>query len=290
MKTKHLVMMMLSLLLIIQPGLAQQFDEEFTSEPGNTIDNILSPEVANNILSIYADGQEFGNRAHIFSKVGDSLTVSRRFLHPFGVGDYDTGNYPHLEPTISIYSEGKARNGNSFTNESLAAGQGWSANAALNRNYTNTEYCRSDESPLFCEYRLVRPSIAFIMFGTNDTGYRTEEEFEADMQGIIRFTEGMGIIPVLSTMPDRPEFEHRVLLFNDIIRQLASEHNVPLIELYQQTVNLPGSGLTWDNVHLSSPPGGSSAILSSVNLQYGYAVRNLATLEMLHAIHTLISD
>ena len=288
--TKHLMIIVLSLMLVIQAGIAQQFDEE-QAVPAHedNIEDALSPEVADHILNIFEEGQDFGNREHIFSKIGDSLTVSRRFLYPFGVGDYDTGDYAHLETIIDTYSEKNARIGNSFINESLAAGEGWSANAVLNPHYANDGYCQPDESPLFCEYRLLRPSIALIMFGTNDTGYRTGNEFEADMQSIIHFTEGFGIIPVLSTIPNRPEFEHRVLLFNDIIRQLASEHDLPLIELYQETVTLADYGLTWDNVHLSSPPIGSSAIFNRINLQYGYVVRNLATLEMLYAIHTLIS-
>lgn len=277
------------LILISSAGVAWQIDEEPpVALYDENIREVLSPKVANHVLAIFEEGQELGNRAGIFSKVGDSLTVSRRFLYPFGIADYDTGEYDYLENIISAYSETNAHSGNSFINSSMASGEGWSANAVLNPVYANEQYCQPGESPLFCEYRLIRPSIALIMFGTNDAGFRTGREFSRDMQNIILITEGLGIIPVLSTIPNRPDVEAQIILFNDIIRDLALEHELPMIELYYETVNLPNYGLTFDNVHLSSPPNGLSASFDPINLQYGYTLRNFLSLEKLYAIHQVI--
>src|SRR5690606_8059421 len=108
-----------------------------------------------------------------------------------------------------------------------------------------------------------------------------------DMQAIINFSSELGIIPILSTIPNRPDVPQQVRLFNDAIRQLANETHVPLIDLYEQTIALPNYGLTSDNVHLSAPPTGmtDTASFNTVNLQYGYVVRNLATLEVLNTVN-----
>jgi lysophospholipase L1-like esterase len=40
-----------------------------------------------------------------------------------------------------------------------------------------------------------QPSIAFIMFGTNDVGYRSQDEYTHDMTEIISQSMQMGVIP-----------------------------------------------------------------------------------------------
>lgn len=280
-------------------GIAQQIEEQdipvtqMTSTPIENIDDTdFSEEVVEHIRAIYHRGQTVGNRANIFSKVGDSITVSRSFLYPFGIGRYNIDEYPYLETIIHAYSQNNAHIGNSFINQSLAAGEGWSARPVLNPEFANEGYCAPGEMPLSCEYRLVRPSIAIIMFGTNDSGYRTAESFAQDMQTIIDHTIETGIIPIISTIPNRPDVAQQVIRFNDVIRQLALENNIPLIELYNVTVTLPNHGLTSDNVHLSSPPAGIQATGSfdTVNLQYGYVMRNFVTLNVLDAVHRVIND
>ena len=183
----------------------------------------FSEAVTSHIQEIYAQGQSIGNRANVFSKVGDSITVSRSFLYPFGIGRYNLGIHNHLESLISTYSANNAFIRNSFANESLAAGEGWSARAVLTPSFADETYCLANETPLFCEYRLVRPSIAIIMFGTNDVGFRNSEQYVQDMQAIITVTENMGIIPILSTIPNRPDVAQQVVRFNDLIRQLANQ-------------------------------------------------------------------
>ncbi|NUM49067.1 MAG: hypothetical protein HUU38_30555, partial [Anaerolineales bacterium] len=42
---------------------------------------------------IFALGQRLGNRANVFSKVGDSISFTAAYLTPFGKGQYDLGAY-----------------------------------------------------------------------------------------------------------------------------------------------------------------------------------------------------
>ncbi|MEL7433348.1 MAG: SGNH/GDSL hydrolase family protein [Chloroflexota bacterium] len=251
----------------------------------------LPSETVANIQAIYESGQAIGNQAGVFSKVGDSMTVSRSFLYAFGVDNYDLAGHSYLQTIIDGYSETNTRGGTAFTADSLAAGEGWIGSSVFNPSIASPA-CNPNEPPLLCEYRIMRPSVAIIMFGTNDSGYRSDTQYREDIHAIVTFTENAGIIPLLTTMPNRPDVAERVLAMNEILREIASERNLPIIDLYALTINLPNYGLTFDDVHLSTPPAGLSgtATFTDANLQYGYTVRNLATLQALAVLQALIDD
>jgi hypothetical protein len=246
----------------------------------------ISDPVMEHVDQIIKVGKSRNNQANVFSKVGDSITVSRGFLYSFGTSSYDLGPHDYLDTVIDFYKAGTARTSNSFANQSLAAGEGWAAWGVLNPDLADTHLCVSGESPLVCEYRIVRPAVALIMFGTNDVGYRTGGQFRSDMSQIVNISIEMGIVPILSTIPNRPDISQRVDMFNNIIRDIAQEQRLPLIDYYTLTQYLPNYGLTSDNVHPSVPSMGyeGTAIFSDSNLRYGYTVRNLASLQALYSI------
>lgn len=249
----------------------------------------LPADVSVNISRIYLDGRMKGNRPDVFSKVGDSITVSRQFLQPFGTGDYDLGSYGYLQAAIDHFSQTTARSSSSFDNLSLAAGVGWSASAVLNPDFADPALCQPGESPLACEYRHTRPALAIIMFGTNDAGYRTVEQYRADMAAIVSQSIDMGVIPILSTIPPRPDVSQQVQAFNQVVRELAQSQRIPLIELADSLAGLPDGGLSWDAVHPSAPPDGRSGDLREANFAYGYVVRNFQTLDMLNRVRSALN-
>jgi hypothetical protein len=247
----------------------------------------LFPEpVAQHIKAVYIYGQALGNRPDVFSKVGDSITVNTNFLHPIGEGVYNLAAYSQLQSVVDTFSVTQARTANSFGNKSLAATVGWSAFAALTPSNANFSVCARGETPLACEYRLSRPSFALIFFGTNDVGFRSREAFRADMRQIIEITEGAGVIPIISTIPKRPGYETTVTEFNQIIFDLTTEYKLPVWEYSAVMETLPNYGLTYDNVHPSSPPGSydNAANFSPEYLRYGYVVRNLTALQILDRV------
>jgi hypothetical protein len=187
---------------------------------------------------------------------------------------------------IDHFSIEQARTGNSFGNVSLAATVGWSAFAALTPANANPAFCSAGETPLACEYRLLRPAFAFILFGTNDSGFRSVDQFAADMRAIIEVSENAGVIPIISTVPVRPGAESTIAQYNQAIFALAAEYQLPVWDYAAAMAGLPNLGLTYDNVHPSSPPGGynTAADFSASNLRYGYVVRNLTALQMLDQI------
>lgn len=260
-------------------------DVQNTLLPTPTALSLPAPEpVIEQMRTIFARGQVLGNQANVFAKVGDSITVSRNFLTGFGLNNYDLGAYSYLQPVIDFYSEARARDNNSFANSSLAAGEGWAAWAALDAEMAD-EKCGSD-SPLECEYRFLRPAVALIMYGTNDVGYRSASDFYADLTQIVAITLDKGIIPILSTIPNRPDVAENSLRFNAIIQQIAEENNLLVMDFYSASINLPNFGLTHDNVHPSAPSGaiGGAFRFRGENLQYGYTQRNLLALEALHTV------
>lgn len=247
--------------------------------------------VAANLQRIFAHGQSLGNRADVFSKVGDSITVSPLFLTTIGRGSYDLNDHSYLADLIDYYSATDARDGDSFQNPSLAAAEGWAAWGVLYSAFSPGPPCRANETPLRCEYRVVQPAVALIMFGTNDVGYRTPEQYRADLETILTISEEMGVIPILSTFPERPEISAQVAHFNQIVRDLAQEHLLPVWDYHAALQTVPRYGLGRDNLHPSSPPTGyeSLADFSPANLQYGYVVRNLTALQALYQVQQLLA-
>ena len=236
---------------------------------------------------IFLRGRALGNRANVFSRVGDSITASPYFLTPFGTGQYDLGAYrAELEPVVNRYREANARAGNSFANPSLAAGNGWGADRILQPGASGADLCGS-EPPLVCEYRNVRPAVALIMIGTNDSGGVTPESYTANLRRIVDISFEMGVIPVLSTIPPkRLDAWHtaRVTEWNQIIRSLAQHYDIPLWDYWHALQNAPNQGIGPDGIHPSIPPDGLTGRFTPANLQYGYTIRNLTALQVLKSV------
>lgn len=261
------------------------FNPVATAQSVNTLPD-FSDTVVSKIKTIAMIGDVYGNNLTVFAKVGDSITVGERFLYPFGDGDYQLGDYGYLQPVIDAFIQTPVGDSNSFNTATVAAKVGWAAYNVLSPRSADPYQCNAGESPLSCEYRIIQPSIAFIMYGTNDAGYRTEDEYRHDMQEIVDLSMQMGVIPILSTIPPQPRVMDRVSAFNTIVRDLAANNELPMIDYAAALIDLPNNGLAYDHVHPSWPPGDEelAAYFTPDNLAYGYTVRNLLTLQMLDRI------
>jgi len=237
---------------------------------------------------IFQNGQALGNRAQVFSKIGDSITISPHFLVPLGQGQYQLDQHAQLKEVIDYFSIVEARLGNSFVNPSLSAFGGWSSWTVINFHAADPNPCLAGEVPLECELRLVQPAIALIMLGTNDVAdpaLITPLFYEENMRKIIETCIQWGVIPIVSTIPELflPEVGARVPIFNQIITRLADEYDTPLWDYHAALEGLPNSGLLFDGVHPSVAPS-QAGDFSQVGLQYGMNVRNLTALQVLDAI------
>ncbi len=238
-----------------------------------------------NARRIFQKGQGMGNRANVFSKVGDSITASENFLYPIGWGQYVLGEYGYLSGVIGYYSQANARTGNSFANTSLAAGGGWTTERLLMPGGSNPPVCGS-ETPIECEYKRVKPAVALIMIGTNDSGSGSADVFAGNLSRIVEITINMGVVPVLSTIPPKnlgEDQDRRVDAYNTVITQTARRYDIPLWDYYSNMAKTPNRGMSADGLHPSISPFGSGR-LTIDSLAFGYTVRNLEALQVLDAI------
>ncbi|MBN1680309.1 MAG: SH3 domain-containing protein [Anaerolineae bacterium] len=228
------------------------------------------------VHQIYQHGQTLGNRPDTFIKFGDSVTVGQWFLTSFADDRYDLGGYGHFQATIDLFNQSR-----SFNLPCLTADSGFTSAAVLDSTWTNPEQCESGESPLACEVRLKKPSIAIIYFGPNDMHHLTVGQYQANMNAIVTQLIDLGVIPVLTTFAIAPDHEPDLTpQFLGVIRSLAAQHQVPLIAFHDASQQLPDYGVLSDGYHLTFRNDWFISFSGDQN-QYGKTLRELMTLQVL---------
>jgi len=231
----------------------------------------ILPTVSDTAREIYQRGLAMGNNPAAFSKVGDCETGSDWFLRTFDVQPplYRLGEYDHLQEMI-LYFDG------SFSRRSVVAKNGFNAATALSPIWADPADCLSGETPLACEYRIHKPAIALIAFGTNDT--KNPDRFEGDLRKIIEITIEAGIVPVLSTKADNLEGDHSI---NETIVRLAVEYDIPLWNFWAAIQDLPDAGLRTDKMHLTWA---QNYFDDPVTMEKAWPWRNLTALQTLDIV------
>jgi len=224
---------------------------------------------------IYELGRARGADPHVISKIGDCLTDNANFLTPIGRGEYSLGYYTYLRPVIQQFAL-------SLSYDSLAAYDGLVTTAVLDSTFADPMACLPGESPLQCEYRVRNPSVAIIMFGAQDLLFTSAEDFDTSLRRIVHETVQAGIIPILSTFPPHSNLPDLSQQFNEIVVRVALEYDVPLINLWLALEPIPYHALK-DGRHLSDPLT-TAGDFSPANLQRGFPLRNLLTLQALDAV------
>jgi len=157
--------------------------------------------------------------------------------------------------------------------------------APLDATWSDPKWCQSGESPLTCEYRVSKPSIAIIMFGTNDVNYTDAGSYDIYLRTIISETLSRKIVPILNTFPTRPEDPKKSLLFNQMVVRVAMDFDIPLVNMNQALDPLPNHGVNPDDTtHLSIPADKRVDIFTPDHLTAGFTVRNLVTLQALQKV------
>jgi hypothetical protein len=234
------------------------------------------PNPTNRAREIFEWGQILGKDPHVVAKIGDCISDNQHFLSPFGWGNYNLGGYSQLQAVISTFSD-------SLAFDSLAAFDGLVTTAVLDPLFANPMACMPGESPLRCEYRVHNASVAVIMFGAQDLLFTPPDDFDRNLRRIIHETIQAGVVPILSTFPGNRSMWDESIQYNQIVVQVALDYEIPLMNLWQALDLLPNHGLNEDGRHLSLPLT-ESGDLTGTNLQQGYPMRNLVTLQALDAI------
>lgn len=237
-------------------------------EPGRP-HSPITDDIARHLADIAALGPDQDERW--FVKVGDSITDTRSYLGCFDGDDADLGDHTDLEDTLAWFRGGERDGTSPFARRSKVAVSGWAARSAI----------KGSPSPLEQELAATAPRYATVMFGTNDVGYRTADQFGSDLWTITDALIARGIVPVLSTIPPRDdddEADAKVPLFDLVIRAIAQGRQIPLVDYHDAMAALDDHGLGRDGVHPTRSRLGACT-LSDDALTGGYNVRNLLTLE-----------
>ncbi len=242
-----------------------------TPDPNSWQQMPVIPTISANAHRIYQRGIEMGSNPHAFSKVGDCGSTPSWFLGDFDRGPkyYSLGDYQYLSAVIQQYA-------GSFGRTSLAAKSGFNASSVFATLWADRSQCKANETPLACEYRLNKPSIALITLGTNDVWH--QDVFETKMRAIINDSIQSGVLPVLATKADNDEGDGSI---NATIVRLANEYDIPLWNYWRAVQSLPEKGLQPDGAHITWGP---NRFDDPQAMKSGWAVRNLTALQTLDAV------
>lgn len=279
-----------AVVLALSPALSRGVAAEWEGLP---IVPALEPRVTRHLEKVAGRGERLGNNPAVFAKIGDSITASPSFLQALACRAPRLGGWSELRGTLEFFAATPVPPGseealcpvsNSYSRLGFAAVGGWRAVDSLAPRESFPE-CQGSFA-VSCELQVLRPSVALIMFGTNDLKDFTAVQFRRDLARVARLVSSAGTIPVLSTIPPRARqpFSQRVARFNTEIAALAENRALPLWNFWRQLTEpgVPRQGLSRDGVHPSAlcPPC-TAVDFRPAGLQYGYALRNLGALRVL---------
>lgn len=241
---------------------------------------VMDDAVRANIRAIHARGAELGNDMRAFSAIGDSSIAGGQFLERFGKGPVVLGDFGYLEDVIAQFTP-------SFTRTSTSVRIGLHSWSVLNPAWADKRACEPNETVIACEFRLNKPGVVFIRLGANDS---PTSLFDKSMRRIIEVSIEGGVIPILITKANAPPGAANAITNgnNDILRQLAGEYKVPLIDFDQLAQTLPQRGLGADHVHMTGYAKNDFTLERT--LRSGHAMHNLAALIGLDAVWREMRD
>jgi hypothetical protein len=259
---------------------------------------------------IYTAGLEAGNSPDVFAKVGDSITESSSFLQELACGPPAWGRWSALEATRNYYglhtfppsfTSVWCERANSFSRASATAVSGWDAADAITAPMDDPRPGCRGLAPLECEFALVNPSVALIMYGTNDVESFTPEAYEDNLSALVVRSATAGVVPVLSTIPPRTdsrERNRRVIAFNRVVLRVAHSFHVPVWNYWRslQGERMVNHGMGEDGVHpnlyggCEEPRGCRPLDFTRRGLRYGYNQRNLGALRVLDRLRAVLGE
>jgi lysophospholipase L1-like esterase len=135
-----------------------------------------------------------------------------------------------------------------------------------------------------------RPELAIIMIGTNDiSGGSVPDRYRRDLEQLVEKCLQAHCIPILNTIPPRRNHQQAVEDVNEIIRDVAGEKRIPLVDYHAEIVRLRPEG-TWQGTLISDdgvhPTAGETNVYTEENLQNsGYALRNWLNFLAVREVH-----
>lgn len=189
------------------------------------------------MLEVYLRGIRLGNDSHAFAKVGDCQNIPNAFL-----GVYDNPERYRLHPDYAYLQETIDWYAGYFVRDGAAVEGGFNFPAVFSPLRADGQLCEPGETPLQCEFRLLRPSVVFISMEFWYEG-RTAEDYGDYLRRTVEFALEHGAVPILSTKADNVEGDHSI---NLTTAQVAAEYHVPLWNFWLAAQPLPRHGIDWE--------------------------------------------
>lgn len=242
----------------------------------------FSPEMYQAMLRVIQHGIKNGVRLNVFSTAGDCHVGDDWFMEFYKDGRaYDLGKFKHLERVLDYYTTG------SFLNPSQAQGGGFTSVHLIDPSWADPHRCNAHESPLACELRVNRPAVLIIEVGLIDSTVGiTPALYTQNLNRVLDETLSAGIIPILSTVPERPQYRLQAKALNQTIRRIAEERGVALIDLAAAIDDLPRHGIDQDGMHLS--PGDAFQGADFHQMDDGFTIWNYLVLESLYNVMSIL--
>jgi hypothetical protein len=181
--------------------------------------------------AVYRRGLELGNDPQAFSILGDCQSQPEVFM-----GIYDSN--PQVVQSLPLELRLTAANfAGSFERYSPTVKDGTTEGSLLWMGWNDNKegYCNAGESPLDCELRVQRPSIAFIHVGTH-----WEARNEQYLTRIIETLLERGTVPVIVTKADNRELDERI---NRTLVKLGKQYELPVWNFWASVQDLPNHGM-----------------------------------------------
>ena len=188
-------------------------------------------------MYLKAASSGIGRDADRFTVVGDCNSQPPVYVRRVATGEYDTSRIePRLQATVLKFSP-------SFGRVSIAARGGFGTEAMSDPSWADPAVCDPGVGPFACEVWVSRASVVFIELGTGDQfGWK---DFEAHYKPLVQHALRVGVLPILVTKSDDIEVAGGAPSghINGVIRRLARELQVPLMDFDLATRALPNHGL-----------------------------------------------
>lgn len=135
-----------------------------------------------------------------------------------------------------------------------------------------------------------KPEIALIMVGTNDISAGTVPAgYRPGLKKIVETCTRAHCVPILTTIPPRRGREKAVAEANRIVRDIAKQSKIPLVDFHAECLRL-APGNSWENTLISSdgvhPTGGKANVYTEENIKTsGYALRNWISFQTVREVY-----
>jgi hypothetical protein len=197
------------------------------------------PAITPQQRAIYRQSAARGKDLNFFTVVGDCNSQPSVFLQRLASGQFDASRLdPKLQAIVQRFSR-------SFGRVSLAAQGGFGAGMMMDPTWADGALCdvAGGQGPFACELWVSRASVVFIALGTQEQ--YDWQNFEANYRPMIEHAQAKGVLPVLVTKADDIETASGAPSghINGVIRKLAQEYGVPLLDYAVAARALPNNGL-----------------------------------------------